>query len=264
MTEAEPLFTFRTGARTDTGRVRSHNEDSVAALPDLGIWAVADGMGGHAAGDVASSIIVEELASLGVPVSAQDQRARVLERLDRAHHRIAAYAAEQGQRTVGATVAALLVHGGELTCIWAGDSRIYLWREGVLTPLTRDHSEVAQMVAAGTLTEDEARTSPRRNVITRAVGIGAEARPELVSGALRSGDRLLLCSDGLTEHLGEDDLAQALGSEVPAELLAENLLNATLNRGARDNVSVIVVDCEAVPVADEDMVKKFAGEFGKD
>ena len=247
MSEGETRFIFRTGARTDTGCVRAHNEDNIAALPQLGVWAVADGMGGHAAGDVASLIIVDELASLGIPVSAQDQRARVLERLDRAHHRITAFAEENGLKTVGATIAALLVYGGELSCIWAGDSRIYLWREGVLTPLTKDHSEVAQMIAAGSMTEVEARNSPRRNVITRAIGIGAAPRPEIVSGALRSGDRLLICSDGLTEHLGDDDLLQALSGSSPAELLSEELIEMTRARGARDNVSVIVLDCEAIP-----------------
>lgn len=249
MTALEVLFDIRTGARTDTGRVRKLNEDNVAALPDLGVWAVADGMGGHSAGDVASRIIVEELASLGVPVSAQDQRARVMERLERAHKRISFYAQENDLKTVGATVAALLIYGGELTCIWAGDSRVYLWRKGALTPLTTDHSEVAQMIAAGTMTEAEARTSPRRNVITRAIGIGPEPRPEMVSGALRGGDRLLICSDGLTEHLNEDDLADALAQPQPAELLSEALVEETLARGARDNVSVIVLDIEALPDA---------------
>lgn len=252
MTGTDLTFSFHVGALTDKGRVRAHNEDSLISLPELGIWAVADGMGGHAAGDVASGLIVDELASLGVPVSAQDQRARVLERLDRAHHHILSHAEQNGLATVGATIAVLLIHGAELTCIWAGDSRIYLWRDKALTPLTRDHSEVAQMVAAGAMTEDEARVAARRNVITRAIGIGPEPRPELVSGTVRPGDRLLICSDGLTEHLGDQDLALELSLAAPAADIAARLIGETLARGAHDNVSVIVVDCEAVLPPEDD------------
>ena len=252
MTGDEPNFSLNVGALTDKGCVRSHNEDCLALVAQAGLWAVADGMGGHAAGDVASAIIAEELASLGVPVSAQDQRARVLERLERAHHRIRSHAQTHDLAMAGATIAALLIHGAELTCIWAGDSRIYLWRDGRLTPLTRDHSEVAQMIAAGTMTEAEARMAPRRNVITRAIGIGAQARPELVSGAVRPGDRLLICSDGLTEHLDDADLAHELGLPALAPDTAARLMAQTLERGARDNVSVVVVDCQPRPEADAD------------
>lgn len=247
MTEGDTIFSLNVGAQTDKGRLRDHNEDSLALVPEAGLWAVADGMGGYAAGDVASAIIAEELASLGIPVSAQDQRARVLERLDRAHGRILSHGRANDVPVMGATIAALLIHGSELTCIWAGDSRIYLWRDGRLTPLTRDHSEVAQMVAAGTMTEAEARLAPRRNVITRAIGIGAEACPELVSGAVRPGDRLLICSDGLTEHLDDADLAQELALPAPPGDIAARLIAQTLARGARDNVSVVVIDCAALP-----------------
>jgi len=207
-------------------------------------------MGGHAAGDVASRMIVEELGSLGVTVSAQDQRARVLERIERAHRRIRGHADTHQLTTVGATLAVLLIHGAELTCIWAGDSRVYLWRDTALTPLTQDHSEVAQMVAAGTLSPSEARESPRRNVITRAIGIGATPQPDMVSGAVRNGDRLLLCSDGLTEHVPDAELGLVLARPDDPESLAQALIALTLERGARDNVSVIVVDCLALPDAD--------------
>ncbi|SIS57410.1 PP2C family protein-serine/threonine phosphatase [Paracoccus saliphilus] len=245
MNEANRLFSFDVGALTDKGRVRSHNEDSIASFPELGLWAVADGMGGHSAGDVASALIVEELGSLGVSVSAQDQRARMMERLDRAHHRISEHAHDNDLGTAGTTIAALLIHETELSCVWAGDSRIYLLRDGTLTPLTRDHSEIAQMVASGVMTEEEARVAPGRNVITRAIGIGSEPRPETVSGVVKPGDRLLLCSDGLTEHLEDAELATILSEPQSATETAEELIAITLQRGARDNVSVIVVDCEA-------------------
>lgn len=252
MSESEVAFDHDFAALSDRGRVRQQNEDSIGAFPEFGLWVVADGMGGHAAGDVASRIIIEEMGSLGVPISAQDQRARVQERLARAHHRILNHSRDSGLGGAGSTVAALLLHGPELACIWAGDSRIYLMRDGALTPLTRDHSEVALMVAAGTLTEDQARTAPRRNVITRAIGIGQVATPEVASGVIKDGDRFILCSDGLTEHLVDREIGNFANRSLSAQDTAAALISETLMRGARDNVSVVVVDCTAIPQSDED------------
>lgn len=252
MNQSAMTFVYDFAALTDRGRVRPQNEDSVAAFPEFGVWAVADGMGGHEAGDVASRIIIEELASLGVPISAQDQRARILERIDRAHQRILTHSRDRGLGGAGSTVAALLLYEAELACVWAGDSRVYLMREGRLTPLTNDHSEVAMMVAAGTITQDQARTAPRRNVITRAIGIGQAAQPETVSGVIKDGDRFILCSDGLTEHLPDNGIASFAGRSLSAQDTASALIAETLMRGARDNVSVIVVDCSATPEPDED------------
>lgn len=251
MTGPGAAIEMRVGGLTDVGRVRKHNEDNIALLTPQGIWVVADGMGGHAAGDVASAIIVEEMESLGMPVSAQDQRSRMLERLDRAHLRILAHAQANGLSTVGATVAALLIFEAELTCVWAGDSRIYLWRQGKLTQLTQDHSEVAQLVAAGQMTEAEARTAARRNVITRAIGIGPKADPQLVSGVAQPCDRFLVCSDGLTEHMDDHDIAALLANPAPPNDIASALIRETLERGAKDNVSVIIVDCEPAAEGDE-------------
>ena len=252
MSQSEVAFDHDFAALSDRGRVRQQNEDSIGAFPEFGLWVVADGMGGHAAGDVASRIIVEEMGSLGVPISAQDQRARVLERLDRAHGRILNHSRDSGLGGAGSTVAALLLYGSELACVWAGDSRVYLMREGRLTQLTRDHSEVALMVAAGTLTEDQARTAPRRNVITRAIGIGQVATPEVASGVIKDGDRFILCSDGLTEHLVDREIGNFANRSLSAQDTAAALISETLMRGARDNVSVVVVDCTAIPQSDED------------
>lgn len=252
MSQATVLFSYDFSALTDRGCVRPQNEDSVAAYPEFGVWVVADGMGGHEAGDVASRIITEELASLGVPISAQDQRARMLERIDRAHQRILAHSRDRGLGGAGSTVAALLLYESELACVWAGDSRIYLMREGRLTPLTSDHSEVAMMVAAGTMTQEQARTAPRRNVITRAIGIGQLAQPETASGVIKDGDRFILCSDGLTEHLADNEIAGFAARALNAQETASALITETLMRGAHDNVSVIVVDCTAIPEPGED------------
>lgn len=235
-------FQFETGEATHQGCVRDHNEDAALSVPQAGLWLVADGVGGHEAGDVASALIVEEVGSVGVPVSAQDLRARVSERLARADRRIRDHAERRGG-LVGATVVVLLIHDTGFTCLWAGDSRIYLLRHGRLTRLTTDHSEVQALIDAGAMTEAEARRSPRRNVITRAIGIEHAAVTEAVTGTVQAGDLFLLCSDGLTEHVSDEELAPFLAQDLPAQALAEGLIAETLARGARDNVTAVVLRC---------------------
>ncbi|MFV0300192.1 MAG: PP2C family protein-serine/threonine phosphatase, partial [Paracoccus sp. (in: a-proteobacteria)] len=164
-------FLFDSGSGSDTGCLREHNEDSLLSLPMAGVWVVADGMGGHQAGDVASGIITDEIESVGVPVSAQDQRARVSERLDRAHHRILAHSAEMGHVTVGATVVARQIHAAGFGGRGAGASRIYLLRHGRRTRLTVDHRAAQEVLSAGAISEEEARSGPRKNVLSRAIGI---------------------------------------------------------------------------------------------
>lgn len=250
MTQTTLQFGFDTGAATHTGHVRECNEDSFIALPAAGLWVVADGMGGHDAGDIASAIITEEIESVGIPVSALDLRARVAERLGRAHGRITAHSQELGHATVGSTVAALLIFGDGFACLWAGDSRIYLLRGGRLSRLTTDHSEVQELIEAGRLTEEQARTWPRRNVITRAVGIHAAPNLDQVTGAVQEGDVFLLCTDGLTEHLRDPELAAALAGRDTPQRAADALVAETLARGARDNVTTIVLRC--LPPLDPD------------
>lgn len=243
-------FRFQTGEATHQGCVRDHNEDAALTMPQAGLWLVADGVGGHEAGDVAAALIVEEVASVGVPVSAQDLRARVSERLARADRRIREHAERRAGGLVGATMAALLIHDTGFTCLWAGDSRIYLLRHGRLTRLTTDHSEVQALIDAGALTEAEARRSPRRNVITRAIGIEHAAVTEAVTGTVEAGDLFLLCSDGLTEHVPDEELAPFLAQDLPAQALADGLIAETLARGARDNVTAVVLRCLPARPAD--------------
>lgn len=247
MTGEDECFIFQDGVASHQGMVRPHNEDNLVAMSDIGLWAVADGMGGHQAGDVASRMIVEELASLGLPVSALDQRARVLERIDRANQRILSHAQQRQLSTVGSTLAALLIHGHEFACVWAGDSRVYLLRKGLLHRLTTDHSEVARLIASGELAEDDAHSYPNRNVITKAIGIQINPNPETVTGVVEEGDVFLLCSDGLTEHSGDDDLRALLIAPETPQRIAEMLIGRTLERGARDNVTAIVLRCMRDP-----------------
>lgn len=249
---ANDFFQFDTGTASDKGCVRDHNEDSHLADPEAGIWIVADGMGGHAAGDVASGIITEELTSVGRPGSAEDLQARFMERLSRAHRRIQDHAETLGGKTMGATIVGLLAFDDAYACIWSGDSRIYRWRDGILTQLTRDHTELNHLLDTGALTPDEAATFPRKNVITRAIGVSSEPECEVATGALQDGDVFLLCSDGLTEHLSDTDIAVQM-SRVPAQMVCDRLLAEVMERGARDNVTAVIVRClSAPPPADED------------
>lgn len=236
---------MQTGAMTHVGAVRSRNEDSILALPDAGVWVVADGMGGHEAGDFASQTIVGHLATIGRPASAADLQARFLDRLQLAHDTILERARVSGNAP-GATLAALLVCDGSFAAIWAGDSRVYLLRAGQFSQVTEDHSEVNELLRRGALTPEQAASWPRRNVITRAIGIGAAPQPELRHGALLAGDRFLICSDGLTEHVADGEMAEALSQHGPQEA-AEALVALTLARGARDNVSVVLAYCPPDP-----------------
>ncbi len=240
------FFTFLTAQATDVGCVRTVNEDSFLSRPESGLWVVADGMGGHAAGDFASQTIVRELYSVGFPGSADDFQARFMERLSRANSTILAHSAELNQGTIGATLVALLVAGQDYACIWSGDSRIYRLRNGALEQQTRDHTEVQALLDAGSISPEEAETWPRKNVITRAIGVSDTPECDVIGAQLQLGDRFLLCSDGLTGHVSDPEIADILGSHPPQEA-ADRLIALTLERGARDNVTVIVIHCIAPP-----------------
>lgn len=244
------LFTFETGATTDVGCRREVNEDSLLASPETGLWLVADGMGGHAAGDFASQTIVKDMCSVGMAGSLADFEARVMDRLTRANRHILDHAAELDRGTIGATVVALLVHGRDYACIWSGDSRAYLLRNDHLVQQSRDHTEVRALLDAGSITQAEADHWPRRNVITRAIGVTDAPECDIVEGALESDDRFLLCSDGLTEHLTDEDIMQFMRSGTPQEA-CDRMIAETLSRGAKDNVTVVMIRCHAVPPLDD-------------
>jgi serine/threonine protein phosphatase PrpC len=239
----EAPFLFDTGTASHTGCVRDHNEDSFMTRPASGVWLVADGMGGHAAGDFASKAIADTTAQVGTPVSARDLQARFMDRLHLAHHAIRRRSAELQGATVGATLATLLIYGRHYACIWSGDSRVYLLRRGDYAQLTTDHTEVQDLLRAGAITPAQARDWPRRNVITRAIGVSDAPQTDLVAGDLVPGDTFLLCSDGLTEHVDEAEMAQVL-RRGSAQECCNRLVALTLDRGARDNVTVVIVRCQ--------------------
>ncbi len=235
-------FQFETGAGSHTGKVRNHNEDSFLVQTDAGVWLVADGMGGHEAGDFASRSIAESVASIGKPVSAPDLQARFMDRLLRAHQVIQGQSQRMGGATIGATMVALLTFDRHFACIWSGDSRIYLLRQGEFRQVTVDHTEVQELLRTGAITPDQAATWPRRNVITRAIGVSERPSTDERSGALAHGDTFLLCSDGLTEHVTDQEMATVLVGHTP-QGASDALIELTLSRGARDNVTVVVVRC---------------------
>jgi serine/threonine-protein phosphatase Stp1 len=234
---------FRGRAVTHPGTTRDHNEDMFVARPDLGLWAVADGAGGHQAGEVASEMIAATLETIPGALTAEEMLGQVRLRISATHAALQECAARLGQGAlVASTVVALIVRHGYFACLWAGDSRAYLLRDGLLQRLSRDHSLVQELVDAGELEEADAEGHPRANVITRAVGDGAESMElDKVTGRIAGGDRFLLCSDGLSKVLDDKTISDLL-SEGSAEEAAEKLLAEALVRRTTDNVTAVVME----------------------
>lgn len=237
---------FESVGVTDPGRVRSLNEDSLLLRPDIGLWMVADGMGGHDAGDFASQTLVREMDRLKEPASAPALLAALEARVVEANAVLRAEAESRGNGAViGSTLACLMVYGDAYACLWSGDSRVYRVRHGQILQLSRDHTEAQELVDRGTLSIEEARTWPRRNVITRAIGVFDTPELEMVQGRIEDGDLFLLCSDGLTEHVTD---AEILAASVlrPLRRVCDRLLRTTLDRGAKDNVTILAIGCREV------------------
>lgn len=233
---------FRSWAVTHPGAKRKHNEDSYVDRPDLGVWAVADGAGGHQAGEVASGMIAEALEAIPSGLSAPELLAEVRLAIERTHAALREEAARRGPDVVVAsTVVVMLARGEHFACLWAGDSRAYLLRSGALRQITRDHSLVQELLEAGAIGPDEVTNHPRGNVITRAVGAELDAFAlDKVSDRLVPGDRFLLCSDGLCKTLPDDELATLLGAINGAPPQA--LVDAALAANVADNVTAVAVE----------------------
>jgi len=234
------VWRLETGATSHVGNVRSQNEDSYLVSTKAGVWAVADGMGGHDAGDLASRTVVEELAGIIAPTSAAQLLADCEARLVSANNRLQSIARQRGGTVIGTTVAALLVFEKFFACVWSGDSRIYRIRGFAIEQISIDHTEAQQLVAEGRLTTAEAQTWPHRNVITRAIGARDRPEIEMISGILEPQDIFIICSDGLTGHVNDLEIL-ALASYNPPQRACDLLVSLTLERGATDNVTVIAV-----------------------
>jgi serine/threonine protein phosphatase PrpC len=242
---ADPLV--RSVARSHVGLVRSHNEDSYLDRPDIGLWVVADGMGGMTAGDVASRLIVETLDEIEQVPSAAALLQQVRMRVRGANEELRELAASRGAATaIGSTIAGLIVHSGYFACFWAGDSRVYRSRAGELDRLTRDHSLVQDMVDAGLLQPDQAEQHPNASVIQRAVGVDDDVKMEVVHARVQPGDRFLLCSDGLTRMVSDEEIEVQLAQQA-IEQACDRLLSLVLERGAKDNVTIVMVELLGSP-----------------
>lgn len=235
-----PRDRIRYAARTDIGRVRTHNEDSVLAQPPL--FVVADGLGGHEAGEVASSLAVETLRDHAPRHADTNALARAV----KAANREVIRAAKEGigRSGMGTTLTAAMVENGIIAIAHVGDSRAYLLHGGRLRRLTEDHSMVADMIRMGQLTEAESRVHPNRSVITRALGTDSSMEADTYRFEVEDGDRLLLCSDGLTGMLEDPKIEEILGAYRDPAVTAQALIAAANDAGGQDNISVVVVEIE--------------------
>ena len=223
-------------AQSVAGQVRGHNEDAVLCLPRLGLWAVADGMGGHQCGEVASALVLQTLEREVDAGAALDQAILC------AHQGVLAAGEKAGGQAMGSTVVAVQVQQDAFEVAWVGDSRAYRVSLDGIVRLTRDHSWVQAMVDAGELTAEQAREHPRRNIVTQCLGLaGQELEVGRVRGTLQAGELLLLCSDGLTGELNDEQIQAVCAGAATLDELVEQLVGLANRQGGRDNISCIAL-----------------------
>jgi len=243
-------YGWRSSTLSHVGNVRQLNEDSCLDRSSIGLWVVADGMGGHAAGDLASQMIVNALSCVPAPTSLSRFVEDVEASLISVNSKLLKLAREKNQ-TTGSTVVAMLAHGRHCVLIWAGDSRAYRLRDGELAQMSTDHSQVELYIEQGLMTREEARGHPASNMVTRAVGASEEILLDMEVVELAPGDRYLLCSDGLDKHLSDIEIAGVLAAG-DVDTAAAALIERTLERGANDNVTVSVIDILAEPLSESE------------
>lgn len=230
---------------TDQGRVRRINEDAFLALPSLGgagLWVVADGMGGHEAGEVASSSIVDSLLYLPPNPDFEVLVGSVVTTLERVNEDLFRMGQQREKGgVIGSTVVALAVHeSGQAVCLWAGDSRLYLLRQDLLERLSKDHSHVQYLIDYGVIDEEQAESHPNANIVTKAVGADATLSIDRNDFEVSDGDVLLLCSDGVTKELHDDEIKAALKLRDPRHVV-DRVMHAALESGGRDNITAVCV-----------------------
>ncbi len=230
------------GHDSHVGNVRAHNEDCYMMDADLGLGVLADGMGGHEGGELASRIVVDcvsEQVRQGKPMA---------EAFVAAHHAVLGAARDgQGKEGMGSTALALRQNCNSFEVVWVGDSRAYLWDDGELFQITKDHSLVQQLVDQGSLTEAEARVHPQRNFITQAIGMSELSHMEVgrVQGSLYRGQQMLLCSDGLSGEVSSSEISVVLGLELGEQQKVDLLIQKALDNGGSDNVTVLLVSADS-------------------
>lgn len=235
-------FRIKTASLTHAGLVRSANEDSMLVREEANVWLVADGMGGHANGQWASACVVEAVQAARFTGGFDADIESLTGAIQAANERIFTTAQAQGAR-MGSTAAALYASSDRFACVWAGDSRVYLLRGGMLHRMTRDHTQVQEMVDRGLLTSEEATHHPMSHVLSRAVGVQPVLDLEAVSDTAQPRDVFLLCSDGLSGVVSEAEIAERL-STLGGAVACQRLLELVLSRGAPDNVTMVAVTCE--------------------
>ncbi len=232
---------YQSAARTHVGTVRRRNEDAVLERPDIGLWAVADGAGGHQRGDYASGTIIAALRDLSPAPSGALLIQEIRRLLNRLNRQLRDEAVLIGPAAViGSTIVALLIVGNQSVCLWAGDSRFYRMRAGDLRQLSRDQSYVQGLVDRGEIEPRAAASHPLANIVSNLIGGSAELILEERQDELAPGDILLLCSDGLTRALADDEIAEIL-RQTPVTAAADRLITGALACGARDNVSAVTI-----------------------
>ena len=235
---------WSSAGRTDTGKVRARNEDAFLDQPQQGLWVVADGMGGHQAGDLASRLIVESLAELPAGLDFEDRLDALRDCLHRLNRHLSlglTLTAETPDLLVGSTVVAPLAEGSRVACVWAGDSRCYLLRGRQLFQLSRDHSLLQQLVEERGMSPADAARQPGAHALTRAIGADEELQLDILELESLPGDVFLLCSDGLYQDLDHDLLTAALLRPSP-QLALQRLFELALLGPARDNLSGVVIN----------------------
>jgi len=234
---------WTSASRSHTGLVREVNEDACLEQPECGLWAVADGMGGHALGEFASRLAIRSLIDLPAPQSLEQYVDDARERLQSANRRLRSEAVLRDVPIIGTTIVALLASGRHCACLWAGDSRIYLYRAGRLRQLTRDHSQVEAARSRRDANSDDTLLRPPANLITRALGAEDTLEIDRATVEVVDGDVFLLCSDGLSNEVSELAIEQAL---LPGNCrqASQALLDLALQHGGHDNITAVVVRAE--------------------
>jgi serine/threonine-protein phosphatase Stp1 len=233
-------MSFECVSRTDVGLRRKVNEDSILVRTERGLWAVADGMGGHEAGDVASAMVTDALQRLPIVYGLDQLVDLAVDELRQVNRQLIDLGRSDGRdRTIGTTVVAVAIADGKFHCFWAGDSRAYRIRDGEIRRISRDHSLVQDLVDAGMLAAEDAERHVNANVITRAVGVAEDLDVDTSTGDVFPGDLFLLASDGLTRVVDDEEMLSQLVSRTPEDAV-DTLIEMVMARGAPDNVSIII------------------------
>jgi len=241
-------LTWQSAAVTHVGSVRKVNEDAVYCNEDVGLWAVADGMGGHEAGDVASQMVVHALHN----IQNHSRLSQFVDNVDHELHEVNRRIQQHSEmilenRVLGSTIAVLIIRGMVGTCLWAGDSRVYRIQGQNIERLTRDHSRVEELISSGLILPEEARSHPEANIITRAVGAGEQLFLDYCVFKISPGDNYLLCSDGLYNCLSNEEIIEQI-NQPEVDQCVHGLIDTALMNVANDNISAIVVRNTALPV----------------